>query len=88
VIPGTSQEVRGFVENVNRIETAVEDHERIGMAVPGQSGFPGELSTLGITSLVLIVHPYHVREFEMTCEGTENWQGRAAWKVRFAQRMD
>jgi hypothetical protein len=24
----------------------------------------------------------------MACEGTENWQGRAAWKVRFEQRMD
>jgi hypothetical protein len=35
---------------------------------PGQSGFPGELSTVGITSLVLIWHPYHVKEFEMTCE--------------------
>ena len=47
---------------------------------PGQSGFPGELSTVGITALVLIFHPYHVKEFEMTCEGTENWQGREAWK--------
>ena len=51
-------------------------------------GFPGELSTVGTTSLVLIFHPYHVKEFEMACEGTENWQGRAAWKVRFEQRMD
>jgi hypothetical protein len=40
-------------------------------------GFPGERSTVGITSLV-IFHPYHVKEFEMACEGTENWQGRAA----------
>jgi len=55
---------------------------------PGQSGFPGELSTVGITALVLIFHPYHVKEFEMTCEGTENWQGREAWKAHFEQRMD
>jgi hypothetical protein len=54
----------------------------------GQSGFPGEVSTVGITSLVLIFHPYHVKEFDMTCDGTELWQGRAVWKVRFAQRMD
>jgi hypothetical protein len=50
----------------------------------GQSGFPGEVSTVGITSLVLIFHPYHLKEFEMTCDGTEQWQGRAMWKVRFA----
>lgn len=24
----------------------------------------------------------------MTCEGTENWRGRAAWEVRLKQRMD
>jgi hypothetical protein len=122
VIPGTSKQVRGFVENVNRISaTEVVEHERMnksGVVIeqkhhkfnyvaeiqetrpgilnmdgyrdgsPGQSGFPGELSTVGITSLVLIFHPYHVKEYEMTCEGSENWQGRATWKVRFEQRMD
>jgi hypothetical protein len=111
VIPGTSKEVRGFVENVNRISaTEVVEHERInkdGVVIeqkhhkfndvaeiqetrpgiwnmdeyrdgsPGQSGSPGELSMVGITS-VLIFHPYHLKEFEMTCEGTENWRGRAA----------
>lgn len=51
-------------------------------------GFPGELSTAGITSLVLLFHPYHLKEFEMASEGTESWQGRATRKVRFEQRMD
>lgn len=122
VIPGTSKEVRGFVENVNRISaTEVVEQERMnksGVVIeqkhhkfnyvaeiqesrpgilnmdeyrdgsPGQSGFPGELSTVGITSLVLIFHPYHVKEYEMTCEGSEQWQGRPAWKVRFEQRLD
>ena len=54
---------------------------------PGQTGFPGELSTVGITSLVLIFHPYHVKEFAMTCE-TESWQGHPAWKVSFEQKLD
>lgn len=36
----------------------------------GQSGFPGELSTVGITSRLLILYPYHVKGLEMTCEGT------------------
>jgi hypothetical protein len=118
----TSKEVRGFVENVNRISaTEGLEHERInkdGVVIeqmrhkfndvaeiqetrpgilnmgeyrdggPGQSGFPAELSTVGITALVLIFHPYHAKEFGMTCEGTENWQGREAWKARFEQRTD
>lgn len=121
VIPGASKEVRGFVENVNRISaTEVVEHERLnkdGLVIeqrhhkfnyvaeiqetrpgilnmdeyrdgsPGQSGFPGELSTVGITSLVLIFHPYHLKEFTMSCEA-ENWQGRPAWKVLFEQRPD
>ena len=121
VIPGTSREVRGFVENVNRISaTEVVEHERMnkdGVVIeqkhhkfnyvaeiqetrpgilnmdeyrdgsPGQSGFPGELSAVGITSLVLIFHPYHLKEYEMTCE-PENWQGHPAWKVHFEQRLD
>lgn len=53
----------------------------------GQSGFPGELSAVGITSLALIFHPYHLKEYEMTCE-PENWQGHPAWKVHFEQRLD
>jgi len=36
------------------------------MAVPGQSAFPGELSAVGMTSFVLIFHPYRVKEFEIT----------------------
>jgi len=121
VVPGASKEVRGFVENVNRISaTEVVDHERMnkdGVVIEqkhhkfnyvaeiqemrpgmlnmdeyrdgslGQSGFPGEVSTVGITSLVLIFHPYHVKEFEMTC-ATEKWQGRPAWKVSFEQKLD
>ncbi len=122
VIPGTSKQVRGFVENVNRISaTEIVEQERInryGVVIQkehhkfnyvaeiaetrpgilnmdeyrdgsrGQNGFPGEVSTVGITSLVLIFHPYHVKEFDMTCEGADEWQGQAVWKVRFEQRMD
>ena len=122
VLPGTSKQVRGFVENVNRISaTEVVEHERMnkeGAVIQqehhkfnyvaeiqetrpgilnmdeyrdgsrGQNGFPGEVSTVGITSLVLIFHPYHINEFEMTCEGTDEWQGHVVWKVRFEQRID
>ncbi len=54
----------------------------------GGSGFPGEISTVGMPSLVLIFHPYHLSEYDMICEGMGEWRGRAAWKVRFTQRLD
>lgn len=52
------------------------------------AGFPGEIATVGMPSLALIFHPYHVKEFNISCEGMEEWQGRPVWKVRFEQRMD
>jgi hypothetical protein len=62
--------------------------EQIGAGGMGVEYFPDQLSTVGITPLVLIFRPYRVKEFEMTCEGPEKRQGRAAWNVRFEQRMD
>ncbi len=52
------------------------------------SVFPGEIATVGMPSLALIFHPYHVKEFDMVCEGMGEWRGRSVWKVRFEQRMD
>ncbi len=52
------------------------------------AGFPGEIATVGMPSLALIFHPYHVKEFDMKCEGLGEWHGRPVWKVRFEQRMD
>ena len=90
-----AREVRGFVENVNRISAtewwktnecgdrqkphkfnyvaeiqearpAILSMDEYRDGSPGQSGFPGELLTVGITSLLLILHPYHVKGLEMT----------------------
>lgn len=54
----------------------------------GLSGFPGEMATVGMPSLALIFHSSHREEFEMVCEGMEEWRGKRAWKVRFEQRLD
>ncbi|HEY1467860.1 MAG TPA: hypothetical protein VGF61_02365 [Candidatus Acidoferrum sp.] len=76
-----------YVAEIQETRPGILNMDEYRDGSPGQSGFPGELSTVGITSLVLIFHPYHVKEFAMTCEAV-NWQGHPAWKVHFEQRPD
>jgi len=50
--------------------------------------FPDGIATMGTPSLVLIFHPHHVKDFQMTCEGLAEWRGQPAWQVRFEERRD
>ncbi len=50
--------------------------------------FPDGIATIGTPSLVLIFHPRHVKDFQMTCEGLAEWRGQPAWQVRFEERRD
>jgi hypothetical protein len=50
--------------------------------------FPDHIATTGTPSLVLIFHPYHVKDFQMKCEGLGEWRGQPAWQVRFEERPD
>jgi hypothetical protein len=63
----------------------VEEY-RQGASDPEQ--FPDHIATVGTPSLVLIFHPYHVKDFEMKCEGLGEWRGQPAWQVRFEERPD
>jgi hypothetical protein len=50
--------------------------------------FPDGFATPGTPSLVLIFHPHHVKDFQITCEGLAEWTGQPAWRVRFEERPD
>jgi len=50
--------------------------------------FPDQIGTIGTPSLVLIFHPHHAKDVQMTCEGLGEWRGRPAWQVRFEERRD
>ncbi|PYU28996.1 MAG: hypothetical protein DMG32_01265 [Acidobacteria bacterium] len=50
--------------------------------------FPDDIATVGTPSLVLIFHPHHVQNFQMTCEGLGEWRGQPAWQVRFEERRN
>jgi tetratricopeptide (TPR) repeat protein len=54
----------------------------------GAERFPDQIGTIGTPSLVLIFHPHHAKDVQMTCEGLSQWRGRPAWQVRFEERRE
>jgi hypothetical protein len=40
----------------------------------------------GAFSLLLIFHPYHAKDFQMSCEGLGSWHGQPAWQIRFEEQ--
>ena len=47
--------------------------------------FPDGLATTGLPAVILIFHPVHADDFEMSCEGLGSWRGIAAWQIHFRQ---
>lgn len=54
----------------------------------GAYRFPDQIGTIGTPSLVLVFHPHHAKDMQMTCEGLGEWRGRPAWQVRFEERRE
>jgi tetratricopeptide (TPR) repeat protein len=54
----------------------------------GLLDFPEQIATRGLPTLALVFHPAMRGNFQMTCEGLGEWQGRATWLVYFRQRED
>jgi hypothetical protein len=46
------------------------------------------VAVTGAFSLLLIFHPSHAKDFDMTCEGLGSWHGQPAWQIRFEERSD
>jgi hypothetical protein len=40
----------------------------------------------GAFSFLLIFHPYHAKDFQMSCEGLGSWHGQPAWQIRFEEQ--
>jgi Carboxypeptidase regulatory-like domain len=50
--------------------------------------FPAGVATLGLPALALLFHPVLAQDFQFTCEGLGQSDGKAVWQVHFAQRTD
>ena len=50
--------------------------------------FPAGVATLGLPALALLFHPALAEDFQFSCEGLGQSDGKAVWQVHFAQRTD
>jgi hypothetical protein len=50
--------------------------------------FPAGVVTLGLPALALLFHPVLAEDFQFSCEGLGQSDGKAAWQVHFVQRTD
>jgi hypothetical protein len=48
----------------------------------------GFVQAIGSTTLVLVFHPIHLDQFDITCKGLGSWQGTPAYLLKFQQRPD
>jgi hypothetical protein len=46
------------------------------------------VAVTGAFSLVLIFHPYHAKNFQMSCEGLGVWHEQPAWQIRFEEQSN
>jgi hypothetical protein len=67
-------------------ELNVDEYRDGGVGANG--GFPHDIATVGMPSLAMIFHPYHIGEFEMTCDGRAVWHDQPVWQMSFQQRKD
>jgi VWFA-related protein len=75
--------------------TAALEHHTGGFVVresrtPEHSSgrFPIETQDIGLPEMALVFLPDLQPNYEMKCDGAMDWNGRAAWVVRFRQRKD
>jgi hypothetical protein len=54
----------------------------------GHVDLSGFIKAVGSPALVLVFHPSHLDEFEITCKGLGTWQGTPAYLLNFQQRPD
>lgn len=50
--------------------------------------FPAGIATEGVPAMALIFHPRFAGDYNFTCEGLGQWNGRAAWQIHFIQKAD
>lgn len=54
----------------------------------GGHAFPASGQDTGQVALALIFHPHMQSDYDMSCEGLDQWKGQSAWVIRFQQRKD
>ena len=54
----------------------------------GSHAFSEAGNDVGEVALALVFHPSLQTDYQMTCEGLDDWRGQHSWVIRFEQRKD
>ena len=74
-----------YVANIQLLDSRYLSVDEYRDSPPDLSGF---IKAVGSPALVLVFHPIHRDEFEITCKGLGKWQGSPAYLLSFQQRPD
>jgi hypothetical protein len=55
-------------------------------AMKGSSSRPQAIQDSGLAALAIVFHPIYQVDFDMQCEGSMDWEGKAAWVIHFRQK--
>jgi hypothetical protein len=74
-----------YVANIQLVDSRYLIVEEYRDDFPNATGF---IKAVGSPSLVLVFHPIHLEEFEISCKGVSTWQGALTYLLAFQQRPD
>jgi hypothetical protein len=84
-LEGTAQNRVNYVANIQLLDSrylSVDEYR------DGDAYLSGFIKAVGAPTLVLVFHPIHLEQFDITCQGLANWQGAPAYLLNFQQRPD
>jgi hypothetical protein len=84
-LEGTAQKRVNYVANIQLLDSrylSVDEYR------DGDAYLSGFIKAVGAPTLVLVFHPIHLEQFDITCKGLANWQGAPAYLLNFQQRPD
>jgi len=77
-----------YVATIQEMQTGFFGVDEYRNEVRGAGSVDGTIEANVAPALALIFHPSHTEEFDMTCEGPTDWNGRSTWRIHFQQRLD
>jgi hypothetical protein len=74
-----------YVANIQLQDSGYLSVDEYRSRYPDQNGF---IEAVGSTTLVLLFHPIHLDQFDITCKGLSSWHSVPAYLLYFQQRPD
>ncbi|MGH9574465.1 MAG: tetratricopeptide repeat protein [Candidatus Acidiferrales bacterium] len=75
-----------YLVSISEAKPGLLDVEELRNGTAAPSVFPADIATRGVPALALAFHPDFRSDYEMTCAGQGELQGRSAWIIDFRQK--